>query len=167
MKAKMNIVKAVIAVIIGIWCLPASAQASNERTIFDALFAYKPGSGVVIITQSDAIEAGVVHNPTLFDNVTFVNGYAVVQGFRIQAYSGNRSNSKSIATQRKSQLDSRYPELQTTVEYDSPFWRVRIGNFTNRAEAQQQMEELKKAFPAFAGEMYIVQTNVRISRQDL
>lgn len=60
-----------------------------------------------------------------------------------------------------------YPELLPTVEYDAPFWRVRVGNFVEQSEAQAKMHELKKAFPSFAREMYIIRSQVRLDPQDL
>ncbi|CQB90143.1 Sporulation related domain [Chlamydia trachomatis] len=80
---------------------------------------------------------------------------------------GNLRNSKAIATHRRNQVNALYPELLPTVEYDAPFWRVRVGNFVEQSEAQAKMHELKKAFPSFAREMYIIRSQVRLDPQDL
>jgi len=48
------------------------------------------------------------------------------------------------------------------VLFDSPFWRLRVGNFATREEAEEVMEELKKTFPSFGKEMYIVVDEVKI-----
>lgn len=144
------------------------AQQPSRSAIFEALQAMEPGAGVVLVTQSPEIEALVgVKSGSLLDNVRMVNGFAVISGYRIQVYSGNLRNSKAIATQRRNQVNALYPELLPTVEYDAPFWRVRVGNFVEQSEAQAKMQELRKAFPSFAREMYIIRSQVRLDPQDL
>lgn len=144
------------------------AQQPSRSAIFEALETVEPGAGVVLVTQSPEIEAVVgVKFGNLLDNARMVNGFAIISGYRIQVYSGNLRNSKAIATQRRNQVSALYPELLPTVEYDAPFWRVRVGNFVDQGEAQTKMQELKKAFPSFAREMYIVRSQVRLDPQDL
>lgn len=144
------------------------AQQPTRPAIFQALQAMEPGAGVVLVTQSPEIESLVgMKSASLLDNARIVNGLAVISGFRIQVYSGNLRNSKAIATQRRNQINALYPELLPTVEYDAPFWRVRVGNFVDQSEAHTKMQELKKLFPAFAREMYIIRSQVRLDPQDL
>ncbi|WP_297717854.1 SPOR domain-containing protein [uncultured Porphyromonas sp.] len=144
------------------------AQQPSRPTIFDALQATEPGAGVVLVTQTPEIASLVgVKSIHMANNARIVNGFAVISGYRIQVYSGNLRNSKAIATHRRNQVNALYPELLPTVEYDAPFWRVRVGNFVEQSEAQAKMHELKKAFPSFAREMYIIRSQVRLDPQDL
>ncbi|HRU13054.1 MAG TPA: SPOR domain-containing protein [Dysgonamonadaceae bacterium] len=52
--------------------------------------------------------------------------------------------------------------METVVLFDSPFWRLRVGNFKTREEAEQVLDELRTAFPSFGKEMYIVTDEVKI-----
>ncbi|WP_369695166.1 SPOR domain-containing protein [Porphyromonas endodontalis] len=49
------------------------------------------------------------------------------------------------------------------VTYKSPFWRLSVGDFRTREEAQKAMQDLKRAIPAIAPELYIVRDNIRVS----
>ena len=42
-----------------------------------------------------------------------------------------------------------------------------MGNFVDQSEAHTKMQELRKAFPSFAREMYIIRSQVRLDPQDL
>lgn len=142
----------------------AKAQDAKPN-IFDALLQDKPGTGVIMITQSMEIQELIGKKANPLENARVIGGFAILRGYKIQAYSGNLANSRSIATSREKQVNALYPELMPVVEYDAPFWRLRIGNFVERGEAQQALQDLKKAFPAFAREMYIVRSQIKVPAQ--
>ncbi len=144
-------------------CASLFAQESRS-SIFDALGVSKAGEGVVLITQSPAIQAVVGTPDNRLASALVVNGVAILQGYKIQAYSGNLHNSRTIANRRQHEINSLFPELAAMVEYDAPFWRVRVGNFVDQSEAQSTLVELRRAFPAFAREMYIVRTQVKVAQ---
>lgn len=142
----------------------AFAQESKPN-IFDALQQDKPGTGVIVITQSPAIEELIGKKADPLENARIIGGYAILRGYKIQAYSGNRANSRSIASNRERQINALYPELMPVVEYDAPFWRLRVGNFVEREEAQEALKDLRKSFPAFSREMYIVRSQIKVPKQ--
>lgn len=140
------------------------AQEPSRPSIFDALQAGRAGEGVVVITQSPAIERLVGKPNSRLAGAMVVNGYAILQGYRIQVYSGNLQNSRAIANARQQEINALFPELGATVEYNAPFWRVRVGNFVEQSEAQATLVALQKAFPAFLREMYIVRAQVKVAQ---
>jgi hypothetical protein len=86
-----------------------------------------------------------------------------MRGYKIQAFAGNNQRtSKNEADRKQTLIQQRFPDLETVVLFDSPFWRLRVGNFKTREEAEQVMDELRKAFPSFGKEMYIVTDEVKI-----
>jgi len=86
-----------------------------------------------------------------------------MRGYKIQVFSGNdQRTSKNEALRKQNQINKAFPELEAVVLFDSPFWRLRVGNFATREEAEEVMEELKKTFPSFGKEMYIVVDEVKI-----
>ena len=76
--------------------------------------------------------------------------------FRVQVFSGNQKNSRKEATSKRNLVKERFPQLQADIQYDSPVWQVRVGYYTNRADAEAALHELKNTFPSFGREMYIV-----------
>lgn len=137
----------------------------TKPSILDVLQQDKPGTGVILITQSPAIQELIGKKANPLDNARVIGGYAILRGYKIQAYSGNLANSRGIASAREKQINALYPELMPVVEYDAPFWRLRVGNFIEREEAQQTLQELRKAFPAFSREMYIVRSQIKVPKQ--
>jgi hypothetical protein len=86
-----------------------------------------------------------------------------MQGFKIQAFAGNEQRtSRAQAEQRESVIKNAFPEHETRVFFQSPFWRLRVGNFETRDEAEEAMHEMRRRFPAFGRELSIVQDDVRI-----
>lgn len=66
------------------------------------------------------------------------------QGYRIQIYSGN---SREDAYKARDRSYAVFPDITPNVVYTQPTFRVRIGNFINRLEAQRVYAGLKKDFP--------------------
>lgn len=66
-------------------------------------------------------------------------------GFRVQIYTGP-SRSEAYAAQSKFQR--MYNDISTYVSYTQPNYRVKVGDFRSRSEAQAIMRELRKDFTA-------------------
>lgn len=68
-----------------------------------------------------------------------------VQGFTIQVYSGT---SREKAEQVKRQVYHVIAEAQPEVKYTQPNYKVQVGQFVERLEAQKTYSMLKKEFPS-------------------
>ena len=134
----------------------------ERESIFDHLEAPREGQGTIRIIQSPAIQALVKQRTNSAKSGDMSQGYTVRRGYKVQVYSGNATNSKAVAQQRAGQVQVSFPEVETDLTYKAPFWRVRAGNFVSREEAQEFLRELKKAFPKFGKEMFIVSANVKV-----
>jgi hypothetical protein len=66
-----------------------------------------------------------------------------LKGYRVQAYSGA---TREDAERVKRRLEQIYPKIPVYFFYDSPYFKVRIGDFRNRLDAQQILYELKGIF---------------------
>jgi hypothetical protein len=51
------------------------------------------------------------------------------------------------AYNEQARFKSIYPELTTYLSYTQPNYRVKVGDFRTRAEAQKLMTELRPVFP--------------------
>lgn len=60
-------------------------------------------------------------------------------GFRVQIYNGN---DRVKANQLRVDFIRRYPQVRTYLTYVQPQFRVKIGDFRTRAEAQKMYDEL-------------------------
>lgn len=118
----------------------------------------KAGQGVVIVHQSDAI-ANLLGVRVYGEN----KNELIQEGYRVQVFSGNnQTKSKSEANWKQEKVKELFPNLQTYVTFKSPFWRLRVGDFRSYEEADQLMRQLKRAFPQFGKEMYVVRDEIKI-----
>ncbi|MDE6397013.1 MAG: SPOR domain-containing protein, partial [Muribaculaceae bacterium] len=44
--------------------------------------------------------------------------------------------------------------------FESPFWRVRLGDFRSRNEATEVMEEVKRSFPSYSPFLRVVRDRI-------
>lgn len=67
-----------------------------------------------------------------------------IEGFTIQIYSG-QNREEAMNTKKKLLVDT--PELSAELEYHQPKFRVRVGSYFSRLEAQKDLYRLKRFFP--------------------
>lgn len=66
-------------------------------------------------------------------------------GFRVQIFSGLK---RDEAYSAQSKFKSLYPGIASYVSYTQPNYRVRVGDFRTKLEAQKLVNELKKQYPS-------------------
>ncbi len=85
-------------------------------------------------------------------------------GYRLQVYSNNNARTaKAEASARASQIAERFPQWATYVQWDAPYWRLRVGDFPSYHDATSAMSEMKQAFPAFQREIRVVRDRVKVN----
>lgn len=64
-------------------------------------------------------------------------------GFRVQVISTNKRNE---ATDMKAKVMQLYPDYRTYLDYQAPYFKVRVGDFKNRDEAADLRDKLSSSF---------------------
>lgn len=142
-------------------------QSTQKNEILKELNSTSPGKGKVTVYEDESIKH-VVGRPmtpprTVYTSADGSTQFHRMRGYKVQAFSGNNQRtSKDEAHRKQGLINASYPEHETVVLFESPFWRLRVGNFESREEAQALMENLQKTFPSFGKEMYIVVDEVKI-----
>ncbi len=65
------------------------------------------------------------------------------QGWRVQIYSGNGAG----ANNARFDFLAKYPDVEVYSFYDRPYYKVRVGNFKSKSEAQAFCDKIKSDFP--------------------
>ena len=78
-------------------------------------------------------------------------------GYRVQVVS---TNNRQMAYGIKSKLLQNFPAEKTYIIFQSPYFKVRIGNFSERAAAESFLNDVQRALSINA---YIVRDNVEIT----
>lgn len=157
----------------GSLCCPAQ-QGEPTRNIVHSIMESTDSTVVIEIPQSllrELTPAPKVEKPTTErrrDNREKLTGPRRVPGYRIQIFSDSRNQAtlQSRARVRTSQVLARFPHYahQVYTISKAPNLYTRIGNFATRAEANSALSELRRAFPAFSGELRVVNSDVIIGR---
>ena len=141
------------------------AQATDSLTIAGHLNA----AGVITVTQPAGLDARLTKEiapapEEIADGVAQETVGAVHHGragFRVQIFDDNNvRTARSEAQARKNQIELRFPEYKAYVTFNSPYWRVKVGDFTSRSEAEAAMAEIRQAFPSMARSLRIVRDRI-------
>jgi hypothetical protein len=90
------------------------------------------------------------------NEVTIRNGRRSAQGYRIQVIS---TNNRTKALEAKTKIYQRFPELKSYLMYQSPFFKLKVGNFLDRQEAESYMQDIIALFPSG---VYVVRDVVEV-----
>lgn len=84
-------------------------------------------------------------------------------GYRVQVFSDNNiRTAKAEARKKAAAVAEALPQYRTYVSYESPFWRLRVGDFRSKIDATEAADEIKRAFPNFSREIRVVRDRVNL-----
>ena len=63
--------------------------------------------------------------------------------YRIQVGFGDYSKAQEI----KSNVEQDFPGLSSNIDFDSPTYRVRIGRFKDKLDAERKFREVRRKYP--------------------
>lgn len=107
-------------------------------------FLFSQNTGKITINQDDNI------SKLIQEHKTFNKNQSGIIGYRIHIFFDSGNNSKSKAYSIKSQFMAEYPDVEAYIVYQEPNYKVKVGDFRTRLEAQnfqnQISNEYKNAF---------------------
>ncbi|GAA4894755.1 hypothetical protein GCM10023311_19300 [Flaviramulus aquimarinus] len=62
--------------------------------------------------------------------------------YKIQVYSGNRSGAQNA----KKEFGSSFLDWRATMQYETPNFKIWVGNFRTRLEADRALKKIKRKF---------------------
>jgi hypothetical protein len=71
------------------------------------------------------------------------NTDTVVQGFRVQIFLGEPDEASRV----KFEFMENYERVSVYSLFESPYWKIRVGDFETRREAERFLKKLKGKFP--------------------
>lgn len=70
-----------------------------------------------------------------------------IKGFRIEIYFEAGTNSKQKALEAKSGFVEVFPEVSSYLLFQQPYYKVRIGDFRTKMEAETFLKQIEKEYP--------------------
>jgi len=130
-------------------------------------------SGRVEIQQDERLDALLTRETKIYNAASHLqtnkDGKQILTmpGFRVRVFSGNNQiKSRQEALQIEADLKRYNPALATYVLFRSPNWRLMVGNFRTNEEATALLRELKKKFPVYGQEMFVVKEQIEIELEN-
>ena len=114
------------------------------------------GEGKIEIVQDSRVDLLVSKHIRI--NQTFKTS----EGFRIQLFSDSGNNSKTRAQSLQDELIARFPAMGVYLSFKSPNYKVRIGDFRTRLDAQRFLNEISIDFP----NAFIVSDQINLPKSD-
>ena len=88
-----------------------------------------------------------------------------IDGYRVQIFSSNKQQTaKAAALEMEEQMKDQINQTMY-VQYHSPFWKVRIGDFRTYDEAKEYKKTLVQQFPDLQGNTYIVRDKILVKQE--
>ena len=136
-------------------------QDSNHNNIFETLSTPDSSSHASVKIHQDKRIDQLLSNKRKLNNT---QDQSTSNGYRVQVFSSNVQRvAKNDAFRIEKQIRETFPDQTVYVNYSSPFWKVRVGDFISHAQAQSFRSKLIEAFPAMRSEIYIVREQIIIS----
>ena len=63
-------------------------------------------------------------------------------GFRIQLYNGSETQARNY----KRRFENEFPGVFSKLEYDAPEWKIQVGNYKTRLDADKAINKIREKF---------------------
>ncbi|HET6768075.1 MAG TPA: SPOR domain-containing protein, partial [Chitinophagaceae bacterium] len=111
--------------------------------VFFSLSAFSQDTSSIIIHKDPRIDL-LVKKQIQINEETSRDARRVGRGYRLLVVNTNK---RDEAVAAKSKVYTFFPELKSYLIYQSPYFKLKVGNFKDRKEAEEYRERLQKYFP--------------------
>ena len=145
-----RIILSVFLIPVAAWsfiCGPAErCYAQDSRT----------GKGEITIVQDDRVDLLVSKHVRINQNKDGIDG------FRIQIFFDSGNNSKTKAQSINEGFRAKYPDVRAYLSFKSPNYKVRVGDFRTRLDAQRFLNEIIDQYP----NAWIIADNINLPKAE-
>ena len=102
------------------------------------------GSLQRILVDKDSRIDSLLQKNREMNEVVYLNTLKNMQGFRLQVIT---TNDRNKAIEVKTRLLTDFPGEKTYLIYHAPYFKIQMGNFREREDAEQLMDRVKQVYP--------------------
>ncbi|MCX6317360.1 MAG: SPOR domain-containing protein [Bacteroidetes bacterium] len=114
---------------------PSNAPDTAGKKVLD--------SNSVIVHKDPRLDL-LIKTQAQINDITSRDGRRTDKGFRLMIIS---TNSRDEALAAKTKVYTYFPELKAYLWYQSPYFRVKAGNFKDRKDAEEFQKRMNTYFP--------------------
>lgn len=145
--------------------ITAFGQEQIEKNEKTDICTHLIETGRVTINQDERLTELLSNQPKTY----YANGVRTEEasqniiGYRIRVFSGNQQTaSKNRCYSIQAYINQEMPELPTYVAFKTPNWRISVGDFRTSEEASSMLAKLRRTFPGYAKDMFIVREKINL-----
>lgn len=113
-------------------------EANNIDTLYDIIPGDKPG--ILKVNKDPRIDDISKELSTPNDGIS-----VKIRGYRVQIIA---SNKKSTIDAERAKFLAAYPDVNTYTDYVQPNYKLKVGDFKTKLEAQKLQYDLRLTFPS-------------------
>lgn len=103
-----------------------------------------------LITQPNADSIVALH-------IAYNKAFPVFPGYRIQLMMESGNHALEQSKKVTDEFSEKYPETHTYITFGEPYYRVRVGDFRTRLEAEYFLSQISRKYPS----AWIIQDDIR------
>lgn len=126
--------------------------------LFANAFSQNAGTASVVVHKDPRIDL-LVKKQASINTVTKKAHARTMKGYRLMVMNTNKRD-EAIAA--KTKVYTYFPELKAYLVYQSPFFRLKAGNFQTREEAERYRKQMA---PLFAKGVFIVNDVIEVKAE--
>jgi|ADGO01.1.fsa_nt_gi hypothetical protein len=119
------------------------------------LFAQKDSSGVAV--HKDPRIDLLVRKHIEINELNTRDARRFVQGYRILVMN---TNDRTKANEAKAKIYQELPDMKVYLHWQQPFFKLKVGNFQTREEAEEHLDKVKRIFNQ---EVYIIRDVIEVN----
>ena len=127
--------------------------------ILFTLSSYSQDTDGVVVHKDPRIDL-LVKKQIEINEATTRSARRFAPGYRILVLN---TNNREKVLQAKTKIYQQYPDLKTYMMWQAPFFKLKVGNFRDRADAEDFLPEMKKLFPTG---VYILKETIEVRPDD-
>lgn len=117
------------------------AQEESKNDIFTKIQQNEEGAGEVVVFQDMRV------NDLIYNHIEQNKRSGGVEGYRIRIYSNLGNNARDESQAIKARFYELFPEIPIYREYDSPYFKVYVGDYRTNIDALVDFKQIKRYFP--------------------
>lgn len=118
-------------------------------TIYISAFSiYAQGGGDnITIIQDPSIDTILARHIEINEALLRNNDNYALDGFRIQIFEESGNRSSTHARQVMAEFSEKYPDIPVYLTWQAPNFKVRVGDFSTRMQAEGFLNKIKRDYP--------------------
>lgn len=103
--------------------------------------------GHLVLHQDPLVDTLLLRYSEVIARLNENPDHKAIPGYRIQIFFDSGLNSSDRAESERSGFEARYPDIPAYITWKTPNYRVRVGDFRTRLEAEKALKRIIADYP--------------------